>query len=336
MLVALVDPVQGLLVFLAGEHNRFVKLHPAADRHQHEQMQRIGTEIEGQLVCTIEPGDVVPGDRRVDLHRHPGRPQRLEAGNRFIERAGAAEYIVRRGIRPVETDRDAAKPGRHDSACHGVVDQCAVGRQGGRQTHGLGFIGQFEQVRAHERLAAREDEDRVAGLRQRANHRQCLLGSHVEIAQGLRHLEAAAVNARQVAARGRFPEEQPQRPGHRPRGSPWTPGYSCNLIDTGRAFVIELPSPIRASGTPCSHAERSGGDVLVGQIATRVGGPGVAGGLLGSGPKAAAAEFLESAGAATAFQQGKAVLESRHDCVGHVLPDLRELPPLDVPEGAIH
>ena len=51
----------------------------AADRHQHEQMQGVGLERQREIEHRRQLGDVVPGDRRVDLDRDTLLPQRADA-----------------------------------------------------------------------------------------------------------------------------------------------------------------------------------------------------------------------------------------------------------------
>src|SRR4051812_22213203 len=86
------------------------------------------------------------------------------------------------------------------------------------------------------------------------------------------------------------------------------------------------------------HLRRRGlreltGDFVIGEVAAGVGGPGVAGGDFGAGAKGAAADALETAGGAAAFEEVQAILEAGHDGVGSVLPNLGELAVLDVAEG---
>ncbi len=72
------------------------QLHAAADRHEHEDVQRIGAEIQRQLVRLVELLVVVLGDGGVDLHRHAVLRRALKPAIDESNAPSSAELIVGR------------------------------------------------------------------------------------------------------------------------------------------------------------------------------------------------------------------------------------------------
>jgi len=83
---------------------------------------------------------------------------------------------VRRRVRTIKADRDAPEANVFDPPCDIGVHQRAVGCQRGGQPDTPGFLGKLPHVRPHERLAAREDQDRLADVRDGADEGERLLG----------------------------------------------------------------------------------------------------------------------------------------------------------------
>lgn len=79
----------------------------------------------------------------------------------------------------------------------------------------------------------------------------------------------------------------------------------------------------------------SGSDFRVAEIAPRIGRPGVAGDDFGAGAEAAAAEIEVAAVPAASVEETEPFLETGHDRVARVLPDLGKGPVEDVAEAAV-
>jgi hypothetical protein len=70
------------------------------------------------------------------------------------------------------------------------------------------MLRECEDIFAIERFTATEDKDRLATFGKRIDEGNTLLGGHVLLGQFRGHIDPAAVDALQVAAGGRFPEDQ--------------------------------------------------------------------------------------------------------------------------------
>ena len=65
-------------------------------------------------------------------------------------------------LQAVQADPQVVEVGLADAREQGLVDQGPVGGQGDIEAQGLGLVGQVEDVRAHQGLAAGEDQHRDA------------------------------------------------------------------------------------------------------------------------------------------------------------------------------
>ena len=215
---AVVDPVHRQLILVRLEHDLFGEFHAAADRHQHEDVQRISAEVQRHLVDGIELLVVVLGDGGVDLDRHAGAAQQLERRDAAVECAlDLAEAVVGGSVGAVEAHRDALEADIDDPLGDALVHDRAIGGQSDRQADGGGVLSKVEEVGAHQGLAAGENQDRLAQFAQAGDHAARLGGGEVVAAELLRHVQPAAVYASQVTRGRRLPEQQSQgrrRVGH--------------------------------------------------------------------------------------------------------------------------
>ncbi len=112
VLGSVVEPVQHPLVLVRRQHLAVGDAHPATDRHQHEDVQRVRAERQREVEQRREFRHVVPGDGRVDLDRHARVAQEPQAVHRLRVRSrNAAERVVGRRHRTVQADRHAGEPG---------------------------------------------------------------------------------------------------------------------------------------------------------------------------------------------------------------------------------
>ena len=106
---SVVDPVQRRLILIRIEHDRRIKLGPAAHRNQHKNMQRIRAQLQRQLVRLIQLAVIMLGDGGVDLHRHSDAAEVLESRDGFVEGTPAPELVVGGCIRAIEAAAVAAR-----------------------------------------------------------------------------------------------------------------------------------------------------------------------------------------------------------------------------------
>ena len=97
-----------------------------------------------------------------------------------LEGAGtAAEGVVLLGVGIVDRDADARDADLGHPARRLGRDERAVGRHDRPQPDVARVRGDLEDVGPHERLAAGEDEDRVAGLGDLVDEAEALLGGQL-------------------------------------------------------------------------------------------------------------------------------------------------------------
>jgi len=93
------------------------------------------------------------------------RAQQAQSREAALERAALAAELVVRLAQAVEADAHVVEALRGDAVGQCVVYQRPVAREADVKAHVLGARGNVEQVGAHQRLAAREDEHwHVKGL----------------------------------------------------------------------------------------------------------------------------------------------------------------------------
>ena len=107
----------------------------------------------------------------------------------------------------VQRDRDALDAGVHNLLRDFLGDQGAVGGQGDAQAFVGGILRQLEDVRAIERFAAGEHQDRVGEGGNLIDDVQALRGGQV-VGRGKLGGGGAAMHATQVTAFGDFPKNQ--------------------------------------------------------------------------------------------------------------------------------
>ena len=208
---AIVHPVQHALVFLGRQHVRRGNLHTAADRHEHEQVQRVGFQFQRLRVQHIDLMDVVFGDGAIDLHAHAEAAQMAKSVQRGGQRTRlAAETVVRDFVGAVDADGHAANAAIDDGVSHAFVDERAVGGQRDRQTVVARVRGDLENVGTKKRFAAGKHEDGFGEFGKLTHKRQRLVGRHVGFHQLLAHVETAAMDAFEVAPGSCLPEEESQ------------------------------------------------------------------------------------------------------------------------------
>ena len=140
----------------------FGDLDAAADGHEQEEVERLAAQVLRQLQRLGHLVDVVARDGRIDLERDARPAQVLDPLERAVERALAAENVVRGRIGAVEADAHAADARGLDPPRDIGIDQRGVRRQRDDQPAVGGVGGNVVDVGPEQRLAAREDEDRGA------------------------------------------------------------------------------------------------------------------------------------------------------------------------------
>src|SRR5581483_12004949 len=91
----LVEPVEHALVLVGRQHLGGRDLDPAPDRNEHEQMERVGAELQREVEHRRHFVDVVLRDGRVDLHRDPLAAEVADAAQRQLVGARQpAEAVV--------------------------------------------------------------------------------------------------------------------------------------------------------------------------------------------------------------------------------------------------
>src|SRR5665811_500820 len=126
-------------------------------------MQRDRSEVFGQGEQIVEVLDVQAGDGGVDLHLDPGLYRGFDAAHGTVEGPGnAAELVVQLGCGEVDADGDARDAELLHLAGRLGRDQCAVGRHHRAQAGADRVLNNLPDVLAHEGVATRQDEDRVA------------------------------------------------------------------------------------------------------------------------------------------------------------------------------
>ena len=233
-----VQEIDAVGVVVAGD---VVALEPAprvvpAAREEHVHRVARGAELGVALavhiaapgvveVREIEPGDallfhqieerlevrgVVAGQREAHADLHLQVAQQAQRGQGLRERLFLSPEAVVRLLQPVEADADVAEARVADARGERRVDQRAVGRERDVQAQVLRARGDLEQVRAQQRLAARQDQRRHAEGLEVVHDREHLLRRQLarEIDVGR---DRVAVHAGEVAAADQVPDHHRAR-----------------------------------------------------------------------------------------------------------------------------
>jgi hypothetical protein len=132
-----------------------------------------------------------------------------------------AEAVVH-GADAVQADADVVEAGPCHAVGHRRVDQGAVGGQADVEAHGLGAVGNVEQVRPQQRLAAGEDEHRHAGGLEVVHDAEDLGGAELAAVLMVGR-EGVAMFAGEVAAADEVPDDD------RPRQHCAAPRRQCGV-----------------------------------------------------------------------------------------------------------
>jgi len=210
LLLGVVHPLQGALVLLRRQF-LLLQLLAAAGGDQHEGMEADGAEVLRQLEQVGQVMGVELGDSTVDLHLHARRETVAHALHGPFEGAGdAAELVVLRRAREVDADADA----RDAHVVHATRDlgrhQRTVGRHDRAQPAADGVLGDVEDVGAHERVAAGEDQDRAGERGDLVDEGEALLGAELALVRAVDR-RGAAVRTREVAAARDLPGDDARR-----------------------------------------------------------------------------------------------------------------------------
>ena len=195
------EPVQGLLVLLAGEL-LIEELFPSAGRHQQERVERRRAKLDGQVQDGRQFVNVVPADGRVDLEgqmRPLGGSDALQAGRECP--VMAAKSVVRPGRRPVERDGYAANAGLHEPGGSLVVEEQPAGPHHHGQIELAGIGGNLVDVRAEHRLPAGQDDDGLGKRGDVLKQGAAFLGGELVGAGGSFSRGAAVAAAQRTGAR---------------------------------------------------------------------------------------------------------------------------------------
>ena len=175
LLGQVVQPVEDPFVLFGADHPRHLG---APGGHQEEHRPLHGANFLDERHHLRQVIDVMARDGRIDLGADAHLLGVAQDVHGALPRAfHLAEVIVDCGARRVQAEGDAP------DACLGGLLQAFDGRQGGRrggqraaQALLRGIGDQFEQVAAHHRVAAGEDQDRAAEIGQPVDQAQPFLG----------------------------------------------------------------------------------------------------------------------------------------------------------------
>ena len=161
-----------------------------------------------------------------------------DAGQRAVEGPVEPTEAVVRGAQAIERDADVIEAGRGDAPDVVRIDQRAVGRKPQVQAECLGVCGDFVNVGAQQRFAAREDQRRHAEALQVVERCQHLgrrqFAGEVDVGR-----DRIAVPAGEVAATHEVPDhDRPGRTARRPGGGP------------GRAQGVQVVADAEHGGSP--------------------------------------------------------------------------------------
>ncbi len=186
-------------------------LDAAAHRHQQEEVQRLRVQLLGQRQRLRHLVDVVARDRGVDLVGHADFAQVFHAGEDLSKAPAPRKMSCVAASAPSKLMLTRRTPLSLISRATVGVDQRAVGGQRDDQPGVAGVAGDVEDVGPEERFAAGQDKDRPGKGGDLVDQVKGFVGGQVLGQQLVGHGDAAAVDAGQVAAGGRFPENQARR-----------------------------------------------------------------------------------------------------------------------------
>ena len=136
----------------------------------------------------------------MDLERQTGGAAILHAVDRALPAARErAELVVLFRVERVERDAHGTCPGRFEVFCHLRRDQRAIRAEDGEQAEAVGKFHELEDVRPHERLAARENHNLEACALDfgqelfRVRRRELVLGLAARIAVAMSAVHVAGV-----------------------------------------------------------------------------------------------------------------------------------------------